>query len=300
MPDLNPFDPAKQDAQNVVTRAKNRVVDFAKTYATAALVKTLGVSAVALVAAALRFPVFAFVAVTVAIVALAVYTIYATKLLKAQDREVRWSYVYAKRVQQRELEARIAMDTVTLALIGARDAPGGLRSATAELRAALAFHQHRLRLAEERATAAEAVKDGTATDAQRRALVRFQRGRQPAPPKALAVEPIKARREALAAERAELEAEIKSLSTAEHIVAAMKTEEVEGARRARREIQDAARKADQAAREWVRAGRPPTAREREHRIRLGVTPSGENDVRTGRGPLMPEQIARGEMEDDAA
>src|SRR4051812_11350303 len=117
MPKLNPFDPAKQDVKNVVTRAWNRVVDFAKTYLTAALVKTLGVSAIAVVAAALKFPVFAFVAVTIAIVALTVYAVYATKLLKTQDREVRWSYVHAKRVQQRELEARIAMDTVTLALI---------------------------------------------------------------------------------------------------------------------------------------------------------------------------------------
>jgi hypothetical protein len=50
------------------------------------------------------------------------------------------------------------------------------------------------------------------------------------------------------AERAELEAEIKSLSTAENISKAMEAEEVKGARRTKRERQEAARKADQAAR----------------------------------------------------
>lgn len=96
MPDLDPFLPAKHDAQKLVKRVWYRLVDFVKTYVTVALLKTLGVAVVALVAAAFNFPVFAFVAIAVEILALAVFVIYATKLLKAQDREARWTYVAGK------------------------------------------------------------------------------------------------------------------------------------------------------------------------------------------------------------
>jgi hypothetical protein len=294
VPDLNPYGPAKRDAERLVKRAWYRAVDFAKTYVTAALLKTLGLGAAALVAAALNFPVFAVAVVAVWFVASSVYMTYATKIFKAQDRETRWAYVAGKRVQQRELEAKIAMDTVTLALMGERHAPGRLRSASPELRSALALHQNRLRLAEERAAAAEAVKEGTATNSQRRALVRFQRQRQPAPPKGPAVEPIKARREALEAERAELDAEIRSLATAENIAKAMEAEEVKGARGTKRERQDAARKADQAARDRARAGKEPTRREPEHVIRVQMSVNGERNAGTGRGQRTPEQIAKGE------
>jgi hypothetical protein len=293
--DLNPFDDAKQEVQNRVTRVRNRVEDFLKTFTTAALLKTLGGSVLAIVAAALNFPVFAVVAVAVAIVALSVYAIYATKIMKDQDRENRWAYVSGKRVQQQNLEARIAMDTAALALMeGERHAPNGMRGASQELRSALAYLLHRLRLAEERAEAAEAVKEGTATAAQRRAHVRFQRHREVAPPKGPAVEPIKARRAALDAERKELEAEIKSLATEDSIKAAMKAEEVEGARRTRREIQDAARKADQAARERVRSGRAPTAAEPGLELTLKIGPNGDRDVSSGNARPTPEQIAKGE------
>jgi hypothetical protein len=291
MPDLNPFLPAKRDAEKLAKRARYRIVDFGKTYVTAVLLKQLGLAAVALVAAALNFPVFAFVAVAVVVVALSVYAIYSTKLLKAQDREARWTYVDGKRVQQRELDAKIAMDTVTLALMGERHAPGRFHSASPELRSALAFHQHQLRLAEQRAAAAEAVNDGTATDGQRRALVRFQHRHQPTPSKGPAVEPIKARREAMEAERAELEAEIKSLSTADNIAKAMDAEEIKGARRTKRERQEAARKADQAARDRVRAGKPPTAPQPEHVLNVQFSANGERKVGVGQTEPTPEQIA---------
>lgn len=85
---------------------------------------------------ALNFPALAFAAVGLALAALSIHAIYATKLLKAQDREARWAYVHGKRVQQRELEANIAMDTATLTLMGERDSPGLLRSASPELRSA--------------------------------------------------------------------------------------------------------------------------------------------------------------------
>ena len=260
------------------------------------MLKTLGLTGVAGVAAAFVFPIFAVVAVAAAFLALSVYAIYMTKIVKAQDRDERWTYVAGKRVQQDVLDAKIAMDTVTLALMGERHAPGMMRNASPELRAALAVHQHRLRLAEQRAEAAEAVKDGTATDAQRRALKSMQRRdqRPAAPPKGPAVEPIKARREALVAERAELEAEIKSLATADDIDKAMKADEVEGARRTKRERQDAARKADQAARERVRAGSQPTQREPEHVINLRISPNGVRNVGRTRGATTPERIAKGE------
>jgi hypothetical protein len=294
MPDLDPYKLAEQNARRHITRAWHRVVDFGKTYLTAALLKTLGLAVVAGVAAALNFPAFAFVIVAIALLGLSVYSVYATKLLKAQDRELRWAWIGGKRVQQRELEANISLETATLALMGERQIGGRLRMASPELSSALAFYQHRLRLAEERAEAAEAVKEGTATDAQRRRLKGLQRDRQPTPRKGPAVEPIKARREALEAERAALEAEIKSLSTAEDIAAGMRAEEVEGARRTKRERRDAARRADQAARDRVRAGKSPTAPESDHVISVELGPNGERSVSRGQGQPTPEQIAEGE------
>ncbi len=294
MPDLDPYKLAEHDARRHITRAWHRAVDFGKTYLTAALLKTFGLAVVAGLAAALNFPVFAFAIVVVALLAQSVYAVYATKLLKAQDRELRWAWIGGKRVQQRELEAKISLETATLALMGERQIGGRLRMASPELSSALAFHKHRLRLAEERAEVAEAVKEGTATDAQRRRLKGFQRDRQPTPPKGPAVEPIKARREALEAERAALEAEIKSLSTAEDIAAAMRAEEVEGARRTKRERRDAAQRADQAARDRVRAGKSPTAPESDQVINVELAPNGERSVGRGQGQPTPEQIAEGE------
>lgn len=299
MPDLNPFPQARRDAEGYLKRAWYRVVDFGKAHVTAALLKTLGLTGVAGAAAAFVFPIFAVVVVAAAFVALSVYAVYMTKIVKSQDRGERWTYVAGKRIQQDVLDAKIAMETATIALMGERHAPGKMRGASAELKSALTYHQHRLRLAEQRAEAAEAVNDGTATDAQRRNLRSLQRRdqRQPASPKGPAVQPIKARREALVAERAELEAEIKSLATADDIDRAMNAGEAEGARRTRRERQEAARKADQAARDRVRTGREPTRREPEHVINLRMSPNGYRSVGTGRGAATPEQIASGEGAD---
>src|ERR1044072_4354211 len=210
MPELDPYVHAKRDARRLAKRVLNRVVDFCKTYVTLTLLKSLGFAALAIIATALNAPPVAIPFVVGAIVALSVYAIYATKSLKEQDREIGCAWIDGKRVEQRNLEARIAMDTVTLAPMGERQAPRGVRNAPPELRSALAFHEHRRIQAEARAEAAEAVKEGTATSAQRRTLKHLQRS-EATPPKGPAVEPIKRRREALEAERATLEAEIKSL-----------------------------------------------------------------------------------------
>jgi hypothetical protein len=300
MTNLDPLDAAKQDVEKRLSRLRNMAADFFKTFTTATLLKTLGGSALAIVVAALNFPVFAVVVVAVVIAALSVYAIYATKIMKEQDRENRWTYVAGKRIEQRNLDAKIAMDTATLALMGEGHTAAAMRGASSELKAALDYQKHRLRLAVQRADAAEAVKDGTATNAQRRALVRFQRRDLGRPPKGPAVEPIKARLAALSAEREELEAEIQALATAESIANAMEAEEVQGARRTRRERQEAAREADQAARERVRAGRAATAREPARTMNLRLRPNGGRDVGMGRVKPTPEQIARGETHPDAA
>ncbi|HEU4737587.1 MAG TPA: hypothetical protein VFS54_00755 [Solirubrobacterales bacterium] len=294
MPELDPYRLAEQDARRLITRAWHRAVDFGKTYLSAALLKTLALTIVAAVAAALNFPAFAFAIIALAFLAQSLHAIYATKLLKSQDRELRWAWIDGKRVQQRELEAKISLETATLALMGERQIGGRLRMASPELRSAIVFLQHRLRRAEERAEVAEAVKEGTATDTQRRRLKRFQHDREPAPPKGPAIKPIKARREALEAEREALEAEIKSLSTAEDIAAAMQAEEVKGARRTKRERRDAARKADQAARERVRTGNSPTAPEPDHVLNMELFPNGERRIGMGQSQPTPEQIAKGE------
>jgi hypothetical protein len=293
--DLNPFKPAGQDARRFLQRVWNRVVDLRRTYTTAMALKLLGLTAVAGIVAVVNFPAFAVAIVAFAFVAQSVYLIYATKLLKDQDRELRWAWIAGKRVQQHELEAKMVVASATLALLGVREIGDRLNAASPDLRAALSFHQQRLRLAEERAEAAEAVRDGTATDAQQRRLKSLQRDRQAVPPKPPAVEPIKARRAALDAERATLEAEIKSLATAEDIAAAMQAEEVEGPRRTQRDRRDAARKADQAARERVRLGRSPIAREPERIVSLEIAANGERTVGLGQpGHRTPEQIANGE------
>jgi hypothetical protein len=296
MPELDPYLHAKRDARRLARRVQHRVVDFGKTYVTLALLKSLGLAALAVVATALNAPVFAVPVVVVAIVALCVHAIYSTKTLKKQDREIACAWIDGKRVEQRNLEAKMAMDTVTLALMGERNAPRGMRNAPAELRSALAFHQHRLHQAEARAEAAEAVKEGTATSAQRRALKYFQRS-DAAPPKGPAVEPIKRRRAAHAAEHATLEAEIKSLFTADSIAKAMETEEVKGARRTQRERQDAAQNAYQAARDRVRAGQEPTVASRGSVINLAFKPNGDRDVSVGTAPPTPEEIARGHVQE---
>jgi hypothetical protein len=296
MPDLNPFPQAQRDVESRLKRGWYRVIDFGKVHVTAALLKTLGLTGFAGVAAAFVFPALAFVTVAAALIALSIYAIYMTKIVKAQDRDERWTYVARKRVQQDVIDAKIALDTATLALMGERHAPGLMRGASPDLKSALAYHQHRLHLADQRADAAEAVKDGTATDAQRRTLKRVQRHdeRPVTPPKGPALEPIKARREALLAERAELEAEIRSLATADDIDKAMKAEEVQDARRTKSERQDAARKADQAARDRVRVGREPTRREPEHIINLQLSANGDREVTNARGAATPEQIANGD------
>jgi hypothetical protein len=92
--------------------------------------------------------------------ALVVQAIYTTRLLEVQDSESRWAFVENKRVRQREAEAKIAMDTVTLALMDERHPPSAMRSASLELRSALTYHLHRLRLAQRRAEAADADRGG--------------------------------------------------------------------------------------------------------------------------------------------
>lgn len=299
MPELDPYLHAKRDARRLAKRALYRVMDFGKTYVTLALLKSLGYAALAVLATALNAPALAIPVVVAVIVALSVHAIYATKMLKKQDREIGCAWVDGKRVEQRNLEAKIAVDTVTLALMGERHAPRGMRNAPPELRSALAIHQHRLHQAEARAEAAEAVKEGTATSAQRRALKHFQRS-DATPPNGPAIEPIKRRREAHAAEHATLEAEIKSLLTADSIAKAMEAEEVKGARRTQRERQDAAQKAYQAVRDRVRAGQEPTPASRGSVINLTMKPNGHRDVSLGTAPLTPEEIARGDVGEGTA
>jgi hypothetical protein len=294
--DLNPFKPAEEDARRLLEGVWNRVVDFRKTYVTALALKMLGVTALAVAVAILNFPFFAVALVACVLVAQAIYNFYATKLLKDKDRELRWAWIAGKRVEQRSLEARISDLSATLAILGLHEVGGRLNTASPELRSALAFSQRRLQLAEERAEDAEASRDGLATDDQARRVKAYRRDRAPRAPKRPDVNPIKARRAALEAEHSTLEAEIKSLATAEDVDSAMRAEEVQGARRTERERRDAARRADQAARDRVRAGRTATAPEPEHVVTVEFAANGRRSVGSGRGGATPEQIAKGEDE----
>ena len=295
MSGVDPFAPASADARRLTRRARDRLVDFGRTYLTVALLKSTGLAVLAVVASALNLPVVAAVLITIALFVLVVYAVYSTKLLKAQDRELRWAYAHGKRVKQQVIDARIAQDTATLVLLGERHPPSPFRGASSELRSAVTILHHRLRQAEERAEVAEAVRDGRADDEQRRRLKHLQRlDRQDRPSQLPPVEPIKARRLARRAERDLLETEIQSLATADDIDRAMRTEEVQGARANQRERQEAARKADQAARDRVRGGRTATAPTPEQSMTMSLGANGATDVRNNAGEATPEQIARGE------
>jgi hypothetical protein len=288
----DPLDLAKQDARAFVDRQKDRAVDFGKKFLTASLVKLTFSSAVVVGLAAKALPVVAVVGCAVVIAALLVYAIYATRMLKRKDAELRHAWIANYRLRQRHLEHQIATDNVTLTLMGERQGSvNPYRSVPPELRSALAMLMHRVRDAEARADAAEAAKEGSATDAQRRALAAHRRGREPAPPKGPAVEPIRKRKEAREAERAALEAEIQALALPGDVERAMAAEK---AKRTQHERQDAAMKADQVARDRARRGLSPTAEEPEHTIRLGMKVNGDADVRQGRGEPTPEQVARGD------
>lgn len=88
-----------------------------------------------------------------------------------------------------------------------------------------------------------------------------------------------------------LTAGIESLATPEDIKRAMKADE---AKRTQRERQDAAMKADKAARDRARAGLRPTAEEPENTITLSVAANGDQKVGTDRRGPIPEQIAAGQ------
>jgi len=294
---LDPLALAQDEGRALAARLKNWAVDFCKRYLTLALVKVLGSAAAATVLAFVSLPLTAAGICAAVIALLVLYAINATRLLKRKDAELRYAWIGNYRLRQRHLEHQIATDNAIMALMGERSQRHRpFQSVPPELRAAVGHLMWRLHAAEERAEAAEAVKAGTATDAQRRAVARRHRGREHPAPKGPSVEPVKARRAARQGEHAQLEAEIQSLAAPGDVERAMNAEQ---AKRTARERRDAAMKADQAARERVRRGLRPTAEAPEHTITLGVTANGENDVRSGRGQRTPEQIARDETEDAA-
>src|SRR4051794_23494496 len=212
---LNPYEDAKRDALKLWTRVRHWLIDFAKTHTTLALAKTLGASALTVVVLISDLPAFAWIIGVTMIVTLVVHAVYTTRRMKAQDRELRWAWVANKRLQQRIVDHQIAADTTILELMGERPSHRrAFRSPPPELLSALTHVRRQLADAEARAAAAGAVKEGAAADAQRRAAARRLR-RGAASPAATGpdTEPIRARRAAREAERAELEAEIQALAT---------------------------------------------------------------------------------------
>jgi hypothetical protein len=218
---------------------------------------------------------------------------YTTRQLKRRDAELRWAWVAGKRVQQRALDRDIALDNAILQILGERTDTRPFQHTPPELRSAVAWSRRRLADAEHRAGAAEAATTGEPTSGRPRPANGARRSdaapqiQRPDP------EPIRRRRDANQAKRAELEAEIQALATHVAIESAMQAAEVKGARRRAKERQDAAEAADQAARERRRAGRKPTSEEPEHTLGVTFHPNGSRDVVQGYGQPTPEQIAKG-------
>lgn len=273
--DMDPLQLAKDEARALYTRLKVRALDWAKRYLTAALLKVLVSAAGVVVLATLALPAFAAGACVVVIALLALYSINATRLLKRKDAELRWAWVANKRLHQRHLDHQIATDNVILELMGERTESRPFRFVPQELRSALAHVRQKTALAQTASTPIP-IRAGV------------QAGR---PAEGPALEPVKARKAAREAEHETLTAEIESLATPEDIKRAMKADE---AKRTQRERQDAAVKADKAARERTRAGLRPTAEEPEHTIALSVAANGNHKVGTDRRGPTPEQIAAGQ------
>jgi hypothetical protein len=279
--DLDPLQLAEEEARAFYARMKIRVIEWAKRYLTVALVKVLLPSAIAVVLAVVALPTLAAVVCVAAIALLALYSINATRLLKRKDAELRWAWVANKRLHQRHLDHQIATDNVILELMGERTESRPFRFVPQELRSALAYVKRKV---------AEASQPPAAKPLR---VAQRTRGLVSEGP---AIAPIKARKSAREAEHATLTAEIESLATAGDIERAMKVEE---AKRTQHERQDAAMKADKAARERVRARLRPTATESELTIAVGVAPNGEQEVAAGRRQPTPEQIAAGGAEQAA-
>ena len=272
--DMDPLQLAKDETGVLYTRLKVRVLDWAKRYLTAALLKVLVPAGGAVVLAILVLPAFAVAACVVAIALLAVYSINATRLLKRKDAELRWAWVASKRIHQRNLDHQIATDNVILELMGERTESRPFRFVPQELRSALA-HVRR------GATLARAVSSPIPI------LAGIHAG---GPSEGPALGPVKARKATREAEHETLSAEIESLAIPDDIKRAMK---VENAKRTQRERQDAATKADRAARDRARTGLRPTVLEPEPTITLSVTANGDQKVGTDRRGPTPEQIAAG-------
>ncbi len=272
--DMDPLQLAEDEARALYTRLKVRILDWAKQYLTAALLKVLvpAVGAVALAIVAL--PAFAAGACVLIIALLALYSINATRLLKRKDAELRWAWVANKRLHQRHLDHQIATDNVILELMGERTESRPFRFVPQELRSALAHVRQKAALAQTASTP-KPIRAG------------IHAGR---PAEGPALGPVKARKTAYEAEHEMLTAEIESLATPGDIKRAMKADE---AKRTQRDRQDAAVKADKAARDRVRAGLRPTVAEPEHAITLSVAANGDQKVGTDRRGPTPEQIAAG-------
>ncbi len=272
--DMDPLQLAEDEARVLYTRLKVRALDWAKRYLTAALLKVLVPAAGAVVLASLALPAFAVGACVVVIALLALYSINATRLLKRKDAELRWAWIANKRLHQRHLDHQIATDNVILELMGERTEGRPFRFVPQELRSALAHVRQRA-----------APTRTASTPIPIRAGI--QAGRLAEGP---ALGPVKARKAAHEAEHEALTAEIESLATPDDIQRAMKAN---AAKRTQREHQDAAVKADKAARDRARAGLRPTAEEPENTITLSMAANGNQKVGTNRRGPTPEQIAAG-------
>jgi hypothetical protein len=273
--DMDPLQLAEDEARALYTRMKVRALDWAKQYLTAALLKVLVPAAGAVALALVALPAFAAGACVVMTALLALYSINATRLLKRKDAELRWAWVANKRLHQRHLDHQIATDNVILELMGERTEGRPFRFVPQELRSALAHVRQKT-----------ARRQTASTPIPIRASIQTDR-----PAEGPALGPVKARRAAREAEHEMLTAEIESLATPEDVERAMKADET---KRTQRERQDAAMKADKAARDRARAGLRPTAAEPEHTIMLNVAVNGDHKVGTDRRGPTPEQIAAGQ------
>jgi hypothetical protein len=277
MTDQEPFDALADDAKQLALSVSRRIFERGREWLTHQLtvlmVGALASGALAIVV----LPIFAGIACGLIALAAVVYAIWARRLMENERRNRRWVYIQGKRIQQRELRALAAVDVATLAMCGDRQARfSGRRSP--ELTQALAHLQGQVR------RTALAAQPQPAVAAQRQPAV-------PAPPDLAAV---RRRLQQRQAEAQALEAEIQALAAPGD----SKLEQDAGERRqAERDLTEATRQAERAARERRRRGQKPTRPAGEEiGLQLQVGPEGVRQVRNMDPSTTPEELAPDALE----
>ena len=281
MIDRNPEQVAWDEAKGAGLTLVRWAMDHGRRFLSASLLKFGVVGIVGVVLAWISLPVAAAALCTVAVVPGLIYGIYGRRLYYDERASRRWTWIAAKRLEQRRLRAEQSVDAAIFAL-AARSLPQEIKHVHVpqELRQAAAVMRQR--------TVGSGVGE----------LLQGNRGQNARPTPAVPdLAPVAARMQARQAAMDALDTEIEALAIPENQDAAIAADD---ARNHAVSAAESARKADQLARERVRKGQTATQPEPGLTMQMQVGPTGVRSVSSSdRGPATPEQLAAGERERSA-